>query len=151
MERDMSAEMNKTIVRDFMERAFNQGDLAVVDTHAAQDGVDHQEPPGTDYRAHLKEVIAAMRTAFPDLHFEIHDILAEGDIVAFRSTMTGTQSGPWHLGPLHIPPTGRRVEVAHMHFVRLVDGQSQDLWHVWDLAGMMRQLGVAPVPQKPQG
>ena len=67
-----------------MERGFNQGDLSVVDEHCAVDGVDHQEPPGTDYRQHLKAVIGEMRAAFPDLHFEIHQMMSEGDTVAFR-------------------------------------------------------------------
>lgn len=146
----MSTERNQAIIREFVERAFNQGDLAAVDEHLAPDAIDHQEPPGTDFRAHLKQVISALRTAFPDLHFEIHDILAEGEIVAFRSTMTGTQAGSLRLGPAQIPPTGRHVTVAHMHFVRLVDGKGQELWHVWDVAGMLRQLGVTPIPQRQQ-
>ena len=75
-------------------------------------------------------------------------MIAEGNTVAFRSTMTGTHTGsapvePWS----NLPPTGKHVSVAHMHFVRLVDGRTTDLWHVWDTAGMMRQLGIAPAPQ----
>jgi len=145
----VNTEDNTRIVQDFIERAFNQGDLSVVDEHLAPDAVDHQEPPGTDFRQHQKAVIIALRTAFPDLHFEIHDILAEGDRVAFRSTMTGTHLGPLSLGPgPTIPATNRAISVAHMHFVRLVGGKGQELWHVWDLAGLMRQLGAAPVQQR---
>jgi steroid delta-isomerase-like uncharacterized protein len=140
----MTIETNKALVRHFMERAFNEGNLAIVDETLAPDAVDHQEPPGTNFAAHLKVVITMLRTAFPDLRFEIHEMLAERDIVAFRSTMTGT-----HLGPFQgLPPTGKPVSVAHMHFVRLLDGKTTDLWHVWDVAGLMRQLGV--VPSRPQ-
>lgn len=143
-----TTEDNKRNVREFMERAFNKGDLTVVDELAAADGVDHQEPPGTDYRAHLKEVVTRMRTAFPDLHFEIHEILADGDIVAFRSTMTGTQTGPLSVGPgRSLPPTGRKINVPHLHLIRIVDNQSRDLWHQWDIPGMMRQLGFTPEAQ----
>lgn len=145
----MTAEENKAIIRQFIERGFNQGDLSAVDEHLAADAIDHQEPPGTDFRQHLKAVISGLRTAFPDLHFEVHEILAEGDIVSFRSTMTGTHRGPLALGPgPAIPPTGRQVTVPHMHFVRIVDGMGRDLWHVWDIPQMMRQLGVAPAPQR---
>ncbi len=143
----MSPEENEKIVRAFMEEAFNRGDLDAVDRHLAADAIDHQEPPGTDFRAHLKQVITAMRTAFPDLHFEIHQMLAEGEIVAWRSTMTGTHRGPFQLGfSPRIPPTGRAVTVAHMHFVRLEDGQGKELWHVYDIAGLLRQLGAMPQP-----
>jgi predicted ester cyclase len=144
-----TAERNIASVRDFMERGFNRGDLSVVDQLAAADGVDHQEAPGTDYRAHLKWAITMIRMAFPDLHFEVHEILADGDFVAFRSTMTGTHQGPLNLMPgRSIQPTGRKVIVPHLYFIRMVDGQSKDLWHQWDIPGMMRQLGVMPEPQE---
>jgi steroid delta-isomerase-like uncharacterized protein len=145
----MSTETNKAAALEFMERGFNQGDLSAVDDHLASDGVDHQEPVGTDFGEHLKAVITMLRTAFPDLHFEIHHILAEGDIVAFHSTMTGTHLGAFNFGPFrNLPPTGRKIAVAHMHFVRFVNGKSADLWHVWDIPGLMRQLGMAPEPQR---
>jgi predicted ester cyclase len=132
-----------------MERAFNEGDLSTIDMYNAPDGIDHQEPPGTDFIAHLKEVVTGLRTAFPDLHFEIHDMLAEGDMVAFRSTMTGTHSGLFNVGPGRpIPATGRQISVPHMHFVRIVDGKTTDLWHVWNIPMMMQQLGAVPAPQQ---
>jgi steroid delta-isomerase-like uncharacterized protein len=135
----MALETNKASVRRFLERGFNEGDLAIVDEVHAPNAIDHQEPPGTNFASHLKAVITMLRTAFPDLHFEIHEMLAEGEMVAFRSTMTGT-----HLGPFQgLPPTGKPISVAHMHFVRLIDGKTTDLWHVWDVAGLMRQLGAA--------
>jgi steroid delta-isomerase-like uncharacterized protein len=139
----MTPETNKALTRQFMERAFNQGDLTIVDDALAPQGIDHQEPLGTDFAKHLKEAITMLRTAFPDLHFEIHDMLAESEIIAFRSTMTGTHRGPFQ----GIPPTGKQISVAHMHFVRYVNGKTADLWHVWDVAGLMRQLGAVPAPR----
>lgn len=141
----MNTEENKAIVREVMERGFNQGDLTVIDKYHHPDGVDHQEPLGTDFVAHLKQVITAMRQAFPDLHFEIHDIVAEGDIVAFRSTMTGTHSGLFMMMPGRpLPATGRKISVPHMHFVSVVDGKTRDLWHLWNMPMMLQQLGIAP-------
>jgi steroid delta-isomerase-like uncharacterized protein len=129
------------------ERMFNQGDLAYVDQEQAHPAaVDHQEPLGTDFAEHLKDVITMLRRAFPDLHFEVHDIIQEGDIVATRSTMTGTHLGRFNLGPLAaIEPQGKKIAVPHMHFFQYENGQVKDLWHVWDTLGLMRQLG-APAP-----
>lgn len=140
----MSPEENKALCVEFMERAFNRGDLSVIDEQLAPDGVDHQEPLGTDFISHLKEVVTQLRTAFPDLHFEIHHIVGEGEIVAFRSTMTGTHLGMLNKGGVSLPATGRKAAVAHMHFVRMVNGKATDLWHVWDMPDMLRQLGVMP-------
>ena len=138
-------ERNKALTLRGFEEMFNKGDLSVVDELVADRGEDHQEAPGTDFAGHLKDVITKMRAAFPDLHFEVHHILAEGDIVASRSTMTGTHEGRFEIGPFReIPPTGRRVEVAHMHFLRWIEGKNTDLWHVWDTPALMRQMGAGP-------
>jgi steroid delta-isomerase-like uncharacterized protein len=143
MDTQSDVQSNEAHVRVFMERAFHQGDLSAVDEFNAVDGIDHQEPPGMDFIAHLKQVIVGMRTAFPDLNFEIHELLAGGDIVAFRSTMTGTHSGTLNLLPgQSLPATGRRVAVPHMHFMRIVDGKTQELWHQWNVPMMLQQLGV---------
>lgn len=143
----MTQEQLKAITREAFERIFNAGDLAYVDQAIAPDAIDHQEPEGTDFRAHLKEVITVLRTAFPDLRFEIHEILADEQIVACRSTMTGTHTGPLNIGPLAaLPVTGAKVEVPHMHFFRYDrEGQTTDMWHTWNTLLLARQLG-APAP-----
>jgi predicted ester cyclase len=145
----MTNEQNIRITREVLDRGFNQGDVSVFDEYMDANGVDHQEPPGTPFIEHLKQVVSGLRTAFPDLHFEIHDILADGDTVAFRSTMTGTHSGMLEMMPgKQLPPTGRHVSVPHMHFVRVVDGKTTDLWHLWNIPMMMAQLGIAPEQQR---
>jgi predicted ester cyclase len=143
----MTPDELKAITLDGFERMFNQGDLDQVNQALAPDAIDHQEPEGTDFVAHLKEVISTLRVAFPDLRFEVHEILAEGDLVACRSTMTGTHQGPLNIGPMAaLALTGARVEVPHMHFFRYDDqGRVTDLWHVWNTLLLARQLG-APAP-----
>ena len=139
----MNPARNQELCREFLERAFCQGDLSAIDEYMDPNGVDHQEPPGTDFIAHLKAVVTGLRTAFPDLNFEIHDMLAEGEIVAFRSTMTGTHTGSLNMGPRPIPATGRQISVSHMHFVRMIDGKTTDLWHEWNLPMMLNQIGAS--------
>jgi len=141
----MNTEQNKAIVRDVMENAFSRGDLTVLDKYHSPDGIDHQEPLGTDFIAHFKETIISLREAFPDLNFEIHEMVAEGDIVAFRSTMTGTHSGLFNMMPGRpLPATGRKISVPHMHFIKVVNGKTTDLWHVWNIPMLMQQLGIMP-------
>ncbi|MBE2184244.1 MAG: ester cyclase [Anaerolineae bacterium] len=144
----MPSQSNETLVCAFMERIFDQGDLSAVDEFNAADGIDYQEPPGTDFIAHLKQVVVGMRTAFPDIHFEIHELLVQGDMVERNATMTGTHTGTFSLMPGHsLPPTGRKVSVPHMHFMRILDGKTTDLWHLWNVPMMMQQLGTAATPQ----
>jgi predicted ester cyclase len=143
----MTAEQLKARTLEGFERMFNRGDADYVDEALAPDAVDHQEPEGTDFAPHLKDVIGVLRTAFPDLRFEVHEIVCEGDIVACRSTMTGTHQGPLNIGPMSsLAVNGTHVEVPHMHFFRYDDqGRLTDLWHVWNTLMLARQLG-APAP-----
>jgi steroid delta-isomerase-like uncharacterized protein len=143
----MTTEELKTRTLEGFERMFNQGDLAYVDNALAPGAVDHQEPDGTDFAAHLKNVISTLRTAFPDLCFNVHEIICEGDVVACRSTMSGTHQGPLRMGPMAgLPVSGTSIEVPHMHFFRYdAEGRLTDLWHVWNTLMLARQLG-APAP-----
>lgn len=137
----------KALTMEGFERMFNQGDVAYADTAIATDAVDHQEPLGAGFPPHLKKVVTTLRTGFPDLHFEVHQIIAEGNTVACRSTMTGTHRGRLDIGPLaDIEPKGARIEVSHMHMFRYSGDTLADLWHVWDTTALLQQLG-APVPE----
>ena len=143
----MTAEELKSLTLEGFERMFNDGELDYVDLALAPDAVDHQEPEGTDFAAHLKQLISTLRTAFPDLRFDVEELVCEGDVVACRSTMTGTHQGPLLIGPLaSLPVSGTPVDVPHMHFFHYDDeGRLTDLWHVWNTLSLARQLG-APAP-----
>lgn len=143
----MNEQQLKERTLDGFERMFNRGDLDHVDEAIAAGAVDHQEPEGTDLVAHLKTVVATLRAAFPDLRFDVHEVLCEDRVVACRSTMTATHQAPLTIGPMAaLPISGARVEVPHMHFFRYDEqGRVTDLWHVWNTLLLARQLG-APAP-----
>ena len=134
---------NKAMFRRTYEELLNRGNLDVADELVAPEFVNHEAPPGRDRGPESMRGLAAMlRTAFPDLRFEIEGLVAEGDTVAGRLTMCGTHEGPL----MGTPPTGRSVRQDHMHFVRFRDGKAVEHWGVRDDLGMMRQLGVIPQP-----
>src|SRR6266567_342804 len=143
----MTPEQLKALTLEGFERMFNNGDLDYVDESLAPGAVDHQEPAGTDFAAHLKDVIRTLRSAFPDLRFDVHELICEGDTVACRSTMTGTHQGPLRIGPMaSLAVNGTPIEVPHMHFFHYdAEGRLTDLWHVWNTLALARQLG-APAP-----
>jgi steroid delta-isomerase-like uncharacterized protein len=85
---------------------------------------------------------ADRRTSFPDLVYEIVDLVAEGDQVAFRWEATGTQLGAF--GP--VPATGRTVRYHGATFCRVVDGLVVEVSSVNDLFGLLQQLGVEVSP-----
>lgn len=143
---------NKEIASRVFEECFNLGNVDILPQLVAVETRDHQHPDEPDFVEHLRAVIVAMRTAFPDLHFTITQMIGEGDWVAVHSVMTGTHLGPLQTplipagGPPSIPPTGRAIRVPHMHMIRSADGKGVELLHLMDTFAMMKQLGLLPGP-----
>lgn len=134
-------ERNKAGFRRVYEEGLNGGNLAVADELIDPEFLDREAHPGENRGPEsLRQLITMLRTAFPDLHFEIEDLIAEGDTVAGRLIMNGTHEGPL----MGMPPTGRVVRQAHMHFVCFRDGKAVEHWGVRDDVSMMRQLGAIP-------
>ena len=138
----MSTEQNELVARRIGEELFNQGNLSVADELIAPNAVDHNEPPGTDCREHFKRVATMLRSAFPDLHMHIEDLIGEEDMAAVRITITGTHTGPGAF--FGIPPSGKSFQVQQMRFTRFANGQMTDSWAVIDMLAWMQQLGAIP-------
>jgi len=139
----MSVEENKAVVRRVWEEVANQKNLALVDELYAANFVFHRAgmedirgPEG------LKQLLTTFLTAFPDLHFTIEDLVAEGDKVVDRVTATGTHKGDL----MGIAPTGKQVKWTAIHINHIVGGKFVETWDVVDMLGLMQQLGVIPTP-----
>ncbi len=141
----MSAEHNKYLVQYSFERLFNHGELALADELVSPDFLNHDAPPDAPRGpAGLRQIVTMLRTAFPDISYETAEVIAEGDKVAARTILRGTQLGPF----LGIPPTGRRVVQEQIHILRFVDGKAVEHRAVRDDLGMLRQLGVIPAHEQ---
>ena len=139
----MLTEENKAQFHRTYEEFFNQGTLAIADELVAPDYLNFDAPPGRDRGPESMLGIATMlRAAFPDLHFTVEELVAEGDTIMGRVTMSGTHQGPFQ----GMPPTGRSFQQDQMHLVRFRDGKAIEHRAVRDDLGMMRQLGVIPSP-----
>lgn len=134
---------NEAIVQRFIDEVINQGRYEVCDEIVAEDFIELDPLPGQRQgREGLKEVIAMMRAAFPDIHWVTDESISSGEKVVTRFTWTGTQRGPF----LGIPATGRPVTVKGVVIDRLVNGRMTDSRILMDTFGMMVQLGVIPPP-----
>ena len=84
--------------------------------------------------------LALLRQAFPDARFTTEDILAEGDKLADRYTISGTRAQPF----LGLPATGRLIHLAGISIVRISGGKIAERWAVTDQLGFLQQLGALP-------
>src|SRR5690606_20771032 len=124
------------------EEVWNQGQLDVLDELLAPDYVNHSSsmpdaPPGPEG---VKPIVAAMRRAFPDLHYTIDRMVVGDDAVAVRVTLTGTHVGDF----FGIPPTGKPLKVTRTNIEQFRDGKIVAHWRTTDELSLLRQLGVVP-------
>jgi steroid delta-isomerase-like uncharacterized protein len=148
----MSTEANKALVRRLYEEVFNNRNLALADELIDPQGVNHEAPPGTppgsdESATHagpesVRQVVGFLSTAFPDFHFTIQELIAEGDVVVMRAIFSGTHQGEF----MGIPPTGKRFSQRHVHFVRVRNGKTVEHSALRDDLGLLRQLGVIQLP-----
>jgi steroid delta-isomerase-like uncharacterized protein len=134
---------NSAIVRRFVDEVITQGNIDSAAHFVWEDVVElvpfPGQGPGLDG---LKDVLRAMRTAFPDLVFSIEEQVCEGDRVASRFEWTGTHQGTF----LGVPATGRFVRVWGMVIDRLEQSRIKDTRIIMDIFGLMIQLGVLSPP-----
>jgi predicted ester cyclase len=140
----MSPDELKARSRRLVEEVFNQGDLAVVDelvapTFALHDLTSSPAPRGAD---EFREYVSRLRRAFPDINGYVEDVIADGDRVVQRISVTGT-----HLGVYEgCAPTGRRVAYDVIEIDRYgADGLIAEAWCLEDQYGLFQQIGaIAP-------
>jgi steroid delta-isomerase-like uncharacterized protein len=134
---------NAAIVQRFIDEVINYGRYEVCDEIVAEDFLELDPLPGQrEGREGLKEIIATLRSAFPDIHWVTHETISSGEKVVTRFTWTGTHRGDF----LGIPATGRPVTVKGIVIDRVVNSRMTDSRILMDTFGMMTQLGVIPPP-----
>ncbi len=88
----------------------------------------------------LKQVWRLLLRAFPDLHVTVEDVIAEGDKLVARNTVTGTQQGEY----MGRPPTGKSVTYNEIFVLRFANGRIAETAGVVDVIAQLRQLGLLP-------
>ncbi|HVL52235.1 MAG TPA: ester cyclase [Actinomycetota bacterium] len=126
----MPVDHNKATVRRYLDEVWNKGNIDQSSVFLAPGYLRHIGPgvPPLDIEGQRVR-LQAFRTAFPDVGLDIEEMIGEGDLVAFRFTMSGTHRGPFQ----DIAPTGRRVVVPGLDLVRLSDGLLTEHWGGADL------------------
>jgi C-1 hydroxylase len=121
-------------------------DLAA-EQYLAEDFVAHSVERELD-REEVAQMNAGAVVAFPDVRFAVEDVIAEGDKVVARVTVTGTNLGPLATSPdaPPVPPTGRSVTTSLILIARVEGDKIVEAWRVEDEMAIMRQLGLTPDP-----
>jgi steroid delta-isomerase-like uncharacterized protein len=134
----MSIEENKKIVRRYQE-IYNSNELDALGEVVSEDLLTPRLMPGIP--AGIEGARAAHRimlAGFPDYQTVIEDLFAEGDKVAARITMSGTNTGSF----MGIPATGKHVSFTGIYIARIADGKIVEHWGEEDSVSLLQQLGA---------
>jgi len=132
---------NKAVVERMFDEIINQGRLELVD-ELFDPGFTSETQQGTLDRDGFREFVRSWRAAFPDVHTEVGDLIAEDDRVAWSVRATGTHGGDF----MGIPATGRRVDFGSLNVAEFRDGRGYRHKVVMDLPALLAQLGVQTSP-----
>ena len=88
------------------------------------------------------ELIRGYYRSFPDYTHDIEEMIAEGDRVAVKVILRGTQLGEYS----GAAPTGRQVSYAGTYMVTVIDGALTEVWSLDDEINLLSQLGMELVP-----
>lgn len=141
---DSRIEAHKLMLTRMLE-SISAGDISGFTDHLAPDYVRHCQamPAGLQEirgREAMHAWLVANQATFPDYTEEIEELVAEGDLVAWRSRGRGTMAGP--MGPF--PPTGRSMDLVILGMHRFENGRIAETWTSWDNLAALTQLGLLP-------
>lgn len=139
---DPKTAANKTLIEKFVQQVKNERRLDTLGDYFAPDYKEHNQTvasfgAGTKgYQAFLGHLFSA----FPDDVLKIEMITAEGDLVSYRASESGTHKGEF----LKIPATGKSATWTEIQFFRIKDGKVVEHWVDVDIYSWFQQLGVIP-------
>lgn len=141
-------EENAATARELVQRVLNEGDIPFADKVLSESYVEGSPMPGgTTDKAGAIAMFTMMREMTPDMHIDIEDVIASGNKVAMRSTMTGTDT----TGMPGLPATGKPFTMGAIDVFTFDDaGMNSEHYGVYDIMGMMMQLGHIPAPTPEQ-
>jgi predicted ester cyclase len=139
------AAQNMEVARSFYS-LINGGDAEKWKSAFAPNWKAHPPlPSAPDQIAGYQQVIGAFRAGVPDLVVKQIEVIANDDVVAVRSRVTGKNSQKL----FGQPASNHKMEFTAMDIHRIVDGKIVETWHVEDFLSMNKQLsGKSAKPAK---
>jgi len=137
----VSIEENKEIIRRYQE-IYNRNDLDALGEVVSENLLTPRIMPGIPTGIEgAKAAHRIMLAGFPDYQTTIDDLFAEGDKVAARITMSGTNTGSF----MGSSPTGRRVSFTGIYIARIENGKIVEHWGEEDGISLLQQLGALKI------
>lgn len=131
---------NERLVDAFIQDLFSRGDLSAIHRYLDPGFVDHDPPvpggpPGGEG---MRQAAVMFRSACPDWHSDLEQLVEERDVVVERFTARGTRRGEL----MGVPGNGEALELRGINIFRVEGNRIVERWGRLDEAGLVRQLGL---------
>jgi steroid delta-isomerase-like uncharacterized protein len=138
-------EERKALALKAIDEVMNKGNMAPIDEHMSANFIFHGAQAQLNGREQFKQFITMFRGAFPDIQINVEAIACDGDILAVRTSLTGTNTGSLR----GMPPTGKKVAIQEAQFYRFDGDKIVEEWQFINYMALLQQLGMAPPASKP--
>jgi predicted ester cyclase len=134
----ISADRNKSIVREFTRIFKNQHNVDGIDHLFAADFKHNFAPPMRPGLAGFKDIGRMMNTAFPDVVVTEEDMIADEHTAVERSSAVATHRGSL----MGEKATNKQVRWTEIHIYRIRDGQIVEHWVEMKMLELLKQIGA---------
>ena len=128
-----SEAQNKATMHRFIEEVYHQGNMDTFDEVIAENCVLHINEKTTESLETAKRQIRMIIGMYRDIQVTIDDTIAEGDLVAMRTTFKGI-----------FRRNGNEMTLPSITICRFKDGKMIEIWRTFDNTNIFRQLGINP-------
>ena len=137
-------EQNKALVRRLTEDIWNQANVEKIPDYYSETYEVDYRPYAPVRHGHdaIQGMVERAHAAFSNYHEELSEVLADGDKVVARFTVSGEQTGKWGA----IPPTGKSVAYDEIIVLTVRDGRVVHQSGIADNVVALHQLGLLPMP-----
>lgn len=139
---------NKATVKRYFGELMSEGNLDVINDIVHVDFAFRIPtlPEPVRGRDGMQGFVNGLRAGFPDIKFTVERIMADGDKVAARWTITGTHQGTF----LNIPASGNPIKDQGVDIFRFANGQIVEIFVNENDLGLLQQMGAIPTgePEK---
>jgi predicted ester cyclase len=130
---------NDTFMHRWFEQVWNQGRQDAIDEMMAEDTIIHGLQEDIRGPEAFRPFHRQFRSAFPDMHITVEEVLIDGDMLAARCFVAGTHTGPG----LPLKAGGKPASFTGMCMARVKHGKMIEGWNNFDFLALYQQIGMS--------
>lgn len=137
----MTTEEIKRLITTYTDEVWNQHSIEAMDKFYVPDYAHHDvSSPDVRTLNDYKQWAAMLLSGLSNFHVAIDDVIAEPGKAVKRWTASGLHNNTF----AGIPPSGKEVRFSGVSVYKLANDRITESWYLYDMLGLLQQLGAVP-------